>query len=282
MFKQILLLGNGLNLNYSGLSWKALLAAIATQSPETVARIQKSAVPAPLQAIAVTEDRIDVQMKLHRQELYGRIVSEEQRTVLLRLMNMGFDHILTANYSYELEEAGLGLCEINDSRLKQLQTHTPAVGRAETQYLLHTYMNVPNKKGAVPVWYIYGEARKPDSTILGHYYYGNQLFRIKELLRDRGDGYRERQEKGLPADIRSWVDAFITEDVYILGFGMDISEMDLWWLLNRRKREHARTGTIVFYEPEDDGQFAQYELLRLPGAGYYARTACCDGGKAYA
>lgn len=265
MALQILMLGNGLNLSYGGMSWRELLTIIATQPADKVECIQNTDIPAPLKAIAVTEDRIDIQMKLHRQQLYGRIISDEQQSALLRLLNMGFDHILTTNYSYELEEASLGLDEITDARLRRIQTHTSGVSRAETQYLLHTFMNVPCNNGTVPVWHIHGEARKPDSMILGHYYYGNQLFRIKELLKERKDSYRERQTQGLPVEVQSWVDAFIMGDLYILGFGMDISEMDLWWLLNRRKREHAQTGKIFFYEPEDDGQFAKYELLRLLG-----------------
>ena len=36
--------------------------------------------------------------------------------------------------------------------------------------------------------------------------------------------------------IISWIDLMFTTDVYIVGFGMDFSEQDIWWILNKRQR----------------------------------------------
>lgn len=47
---------------------------------------------------------------------------------------------------------------------------------------------------------------------------------------------------------------------------MDFSELDLWWLLNRKKREKALHGKVVFYEPERPEEAAKYALLRAYGA----------------
>ena len=266
MIPNVLLLGNGINLSYGGISWNGLLGSISTQSREYTNRIIDSDIPAPLKAIAVTEDRIDVQMKLNKNNFYGSVTDGEQQSILKRLLNMGFDCILTTNYSYELEEAGLGLQSIEDKQLKNLQTHTAEAKRAEAHFLLHTYMDVPAGSNRCPVWHIHGEARKPDSMILGHYYYGNLLFKIKELLGKRGDAYRDCEREGKPFPADSWVDYFITGNVYILGFGMDISELDLWWLMNRKKREKAQVGKVHFYEPRNDADFAKPELLRMLGA----------------
>ena len=34
----------------------------------------------------------------------------------------------------------------------------------------------------------------------------------------------------------SWAELFFNSDVYIAGFGMDFSEIDVWWLLTKRAR----------------------------------------------
>ena len=46
---------------------------------------------------------------------------------------------------------------------------------------------------------------------------------------------------------------------------MDFCEFDLWWLLNRKKREKALHGKVVFYEPERSEDAAKYALLRAYG-----------------
>jgi hypothetical protein len=44
---------------------------------------------------------------------------------------------------------------------------------------------------------------------------------------------------------------------------MDVSELDLWWLLNRKKREKAHHGKVYFYEPKPKGFCEKHELLKL-------------------
>lgn len=46
-------------------------------------------------------------------------------------------------------------------------------------------------------------------------------------------------------DSLSWAELFFKTDLYISGFGMDFSEIDIWWLINRRARlisRHIRNG----------------------------------------
>ena len=51
---------------------------------------------------------------------------------------------------------------------------------------------------------------------------------------------------------------------------MAYSEMDLWYLLNRKFRESADHGRVIFYEPRarasDDKAWQKIELLKLFGA----------------
>lgn len=85
--------------------------------------------------------------------------------------------------------------------------------------------------------------------MLGHYYYGKLLGKYQKELEKSGNEQYKRQQEGKPVLQDSWLDAFIMGDVYVLGFGFDFSEMDLWWLLNRKKRENAGHGRVYFYEP---------------------------------
>ena len=86
-----------------------------------------------------------------------------------------------------------------------------------------------------------------------------------EYLDLRADDYRALN-KGEVFKVKSWVDDFILGDVYILGFGMDFSEFDLWWLLNRKKREKADHGNVWFYTPissEEDERKRERERNEL-------------------
>ena len=203
----------------------------------------------PLQAILVTNDRVSTALKENKKKVSGEIVSNEHAAAMQKLLGMGFDHILTTNYSYELEHSVQPNHRLEENRIIKLMSHTPVVNRAEAMYMLHTYNELMWGGRTNKVWHIHGESRKPDSMILGHYYYANLLQRLCTYVKKQEDRYLRDQENGIQTEINSWADAFILGDLYVLGFGFDVSEFDLWWLLNRKKREKANTGTVYFYSP---------------------------------
>ena len=47
---------------------------------------------------------------------------------------------------------------------------------------------------------------------------------------------------------KSWLDYFLMSNLYIVGLGMDFSEFDLWWILNRRMRENQKSGKITYFK----------------------------------
>ena len=102
---QVILLGNGINLAFNGVSWNDLLNSIAVEEYKD----KKIDCPMPLKAILVTRDNIDKTLKnhieQHREQAYGKIVEEEHAATLRKILSIGADHILTTNYSYELEMA---------------------------------------------------------------------------------------------------------------------------------------------------------------------------------
>lgn len=257
---QILLLGNGINRAFSSDSWDDLLNSI-DRRPERY-DIGDYRCPETLKAILITEDNVDKALQSQKERLgdLGTEKPEKQTRLLRRLLRLGFDEILTTNYSYELETAALGQGKVNNRSLARMQSHTSEVSRCEKNFMLHTFNRVEFEGEEKRVWHIHGEARKPDSMILGAYYYGNLLGKIIELNKRRGRQYFSEQTP----KIRSWTDAFILGDVYILGFGFGFAESDMWWLLNRKKRE-GNVGKTFFYElkPKSGINRAKTDLLEL-------------------
>ena len=247
---QVILLGNGINRAFNGISWGDLLNSIAIDKYKD----KKFYCPMPLKAILVTEDHIDKTLESHieqhREQAYGKIVEEEHATTLRKILSIGADHILTTNYSYELEMVAKNIKDgLSDKDIIKMMTHTDAVDKAEGKYLLSTYNQVQYGDKLNCVWHIHGEARKPSSVILGHYNYGILVNKLIKYTSDLDNKYANCIEQGREWKLRSWIDAFILGDVYVLGYGLDLSEFDLWWLINRKKNEKAEHGNIYFYEP---------------------------------
>ena len=253
---QVLLLGNGINQLNGGKSWNEFLRDITTKQEilDGIIQLEKLQCPEPLKAILVTEDHIDVAMKNYCKKIAFEKQSPQICEIYKTILTMGFDDILTTNYTYELEVAAAAPKEINESKVRAMARNTLG-RRVENKYLLHTYNCLKVLECENRVWHIHGEARKPDSTVLGHYYYGNLLFKIKKFL--------ERRKYAYITESESWIDSFIMGDVYILGFGFAFSEMDLWWLLNRKAREKSDVGKVYFYEAKPDGFNEKQEILRM-------------------
>lgn len=267
---QVLLIGNGLNLAFNdGFSWNAMLKDIRCNPSEKLPKDpRKFDCPMPLKAIVYTNDNIEDAIKEFKNEntiLFGEVNDDRKRQIFQNILGIGFDDILTTNYSYELEIAGLNTREIKETALIKISTHTNKVDRVEPKYLLHSYNELKSNGLVNRIWHIHGEARKTDSMILGHYYYANLLGRMTEYLSKNSKRYERlyRSEKVL--ELQSWIDSFILGDVYILGFGFDLSEFDLWWLLNRKKRERAPHGRVYFFDTYDEKSDVRNELLKTLG-----------------
>ena len=260
---QVILIGNGLIRSFgdSPTSWTDLLENLTTEKYK--GKINPNGLPNTLQIILRTEGNVNNALEEHKEELKGNPVTPELHSRIDAIRKMNPAHILTTNYSYEIECALAGQKTLSDAKIARLQRHTSEVKKCEPQYMIHSY----NEAAGIPVWHIHGEARKPKSIIVGHYWYGALLTNYKKIMEDRKDRYAKDAENGI-FTIKSWLDAFIMGDVYVLGFGYDVSELDLWWLLNRKLYEKSKSkGRMYFYSNQDDGSFDEKEeLLKVCGA----------------
>ena len=256
--RKVLLLGNGINLSFNGTAWKQLLEGISVRKDFDLNKLES---PMPLQAVLLTNNNLKEAMKNCSDTFFGKVTNPQHRELLQSLLATGFDDILTTNYSYELEEAALGIEKITKHRLQKVSHRTGK--KDERRYLLHMYNQVSFGGKETRIWHIHGESRMSDSMVLGHYWYGNLLGRINEDLKRGKNQYYRLQREGKQIAYDSWIDSFLLGDVFVLGFSFDLSEMDLWWLLNRRHREKAEKGKLIFYEMENPKKREKTELMKL-------------------
>lgn len=295
---KVLLLGNGLCRAYGGMSWDKLLDEIKDRKAFPQAA-RNYVMPMPLKAAMLANNALAD--RLRRIVAEGKTGEAQAETInwgsfvkttvhmreqIKKLINCDFDYVLTTNYSYEIEAALLEKEKPSPKEIAELMNFYE-VDNAQTQFLINTFNLVKD----MPIWHIHGEARKPDSMILGHYYYGKLLRRCvarldgtKENLEGQKPTYHGKEKEfkrnlriKRPQKIGSWIDAFVLGDVYILGFGMDFSEADLWWLAEYKSNHQEFCGKTIFYEPEQseiatcvmDGNLACDKL-----ADYVLSTQC--------
>ena len=243
---QVLLIGNGINISNGGENWKDFLLSIKDESIDV--DIDKLQSPMPLQAVLISNNHINAKLKEKRKKLLPTKELSDLSIPWSNILSIGFDEILTTNYTYELEQACFRNEPLSESELKKLAINVSG-GKIDRRYLLTTcnetmFQGVPQR-----IWHIHGEARKRSSMVLGHDYYGRLVKKIIEYLEKKKNSYFWYQINNKELKINSWIDAFIMGDVYVLGQGFNFSEIDLWWLLNRKAAEKADHGEVYFYEP---------------------------------
>lgn len=247
----VLVLGNGILTSCAkcngieNYSWKDCIAKLSTDCRKDDAIVKADGIPYSVKAtlIASTEDTA-------RRESYRdtfKTIKFDDHELLKKLINAGFDAILTTNYTYEIENC----FHRGYSELKSKEKYAKTIARkylgarTDSRYLLHTY----NKfKNSPQIWHIHGEERRPTSIILTHDEYSRLIAQLVIENKQNGNKYVEYEND---VHYKSWLDYFLMSNLYIVGLGMDFSEFDLWWVLNRRVREKAQIGKIVFFAPAD-------------------------------
>lgn len=291
---QILLIGNGLEYKSGQRSWEQLVYDLTL--PEKQGMNTAESLPFPLRyELLSTPSDAPIPME------YKDILQEEKRLadamktmvhksnpLLEKLPELQMDHIFTTNYSYCLEQAFFPHCNFGSSQIRSKfrfdlrDKESKVLRKREVEYRLHTgyfspaSSNIPQGTG---LWHIHGESSVPRGIILGHDRYGRLLARIVQCCQNMSE--RVVKEEGKKLDFRSWPSLFLFGDVYILGFGFDACEFDLWWLLRRKQREHNGDGKVYFYDkPPFDAPRKTHHLL-LQANGVEIRTAGATEGTDY-
>ena len=156
---QVLLLGNGINRAYGDKSWQDLIRALKTNEKISLDDEEIKKIPYPLQVILAARGNVNVRESNGLSSICGRENIDDMQPVLQKLYAIGFDDVLTANYSYELERSIQPKVKPDGKNLLRYQKNETPDGRAENKYLLHTYYYIPYGEFRTRIWHIHGEAR---------------------------------------------------------------------------------------------------------------------------
>lgn len=189
-----------------------------------------------------------------------------------RLKSLDLDNYLTTNYDLNFEHTF-------DSYLNSKQ---------ETIYSIRTYVECSDEHRIKrpKIWHIHGDVERLKSISLGLNHYCGTVGKMDDFFK----GNYEFQENNIKIrleslaskllnkndwDGRSWIELFFTTNIHIIGFSFDYSEIDLWWLLNRRARPqnfHTKdiTNSITYYDivKDQNATNGKKELLEAIGVIY--------------
>jgi hypothetical protein len=240
-------LGNGINRAYDYASWEELIKSISTKTLTPDEKEAIKAVPYPLQSVILTADQIDTQMKKISESLSAEKASPAEEELLRQFAMLPMDAILTTNYSYELEKALIPDFHSEFGKVCRCRNVAYEKSGKYDRRQLHTYFSAD---GDLPtIWHVHGEAARPDTMILGHYFYGKLLAKMQKSVSNIIRRYKGCQSRKKDFNIRSWLEYFLIGDVHIVGCGMALSEMDLWWIVNCKKRNFPDS-RVVLYKPD--------------------------------
>lgn len=148
-------------------------------------------------------------------------------------------NIITTNYDKGIEIILCNICGYDEI--------TPKGMVAEIIYSIRTHKEFINKKTGhhVKLWKIHGDISRIQSVTLGFDQYCGSISKLSNYIKgkyssDKGvkctTPMEEKCRNENLFDGISWAELFFRTNVYIIGLGLDFSEIDIWWLLNKRKR----------------------------------------------
>ncbi len=201
-------------------------------------------------------EKSDIALKRHIAKLLS---SMPHNSLHYEIAKLGLKHIITTNYDYCLE---------NSILTDKSPTHDDL--RSEHRYSVFRRTKIDSSY----IWHIHGEIDKPLSIMLGNEQYGGHLQKIRTYLTTPNTspfiaGKRDFEKE----KIYSWVDVFLRDEVHIIGFSFDYSEIDLWGLLSYKSRiqrvSKIHGGQTYYYhwtsKPENNSDRAKIRLLESLG-----------------
>lgn len=280
-FPNVLLTGNGLSIECSRQSTTDIMKKILrkyrkTNGAKSINDI--NGLPFPMQVVIASNDDVAGACLMLKEEMIKKEYYSDNH-VYTDFLKLDMDAFLTTNYSYDYEMA----CD--DSFLSHMHKNATYTewcrkyknGKMAGEFLreskeqLHSFYRMKYANSDKDIWHIHGEAKNVNSMVLGNYYYGNQLASYVVECKRYGEMWENKDDQILKP--KSWLDYFVFGNVYIVGFGMGFGEMDLWWLLNRKKRETRNHGkTILFVKDMSELNNEMRSMLSV----YDVRIFCTD------
>lgn len=141
------------------------------------------------------------------------------------------------------------------------------------------YVYEYNKK-LITLWKVHGDAVAPKSVMLGLDHYCGAIGKMDDFIKHGRLGGKmtdnpmkmkfsnktKSDEKEIaPFQFQTWVNLFFAATVYFIGFGLDFSETDIWWLLNKRARFKEKleiSNEIFFYAPKQQKNATKSDIAK--------------------
>ncbi|WP_064603031.1 SIR2 family protein [Photobacterium sp. J15] len=231
--KNTVFFGNGLNrISENSVSWNELLDEIKADDYFMCDNLPNTMV---YERIFMEKNNAKASLKVDelkiKQSIAVAMKSQCSNELFELLANMDFDNYLTTNYDYAFEKA-------IDS--------TPEILSTEDIYSLRRKRAYKTNNGIKLLWNIHGEIDHPKSIMLGLDHYCGSVSKIDSYVKGNYKYKVKGETKAVLPMVKklenelychtSWIDLFFSSHVHIIGFSLDYSETDIWWLLNKRAR----------------------------------------------
>lgn len=200
--------------------------------------------PFPMQIIVASKDHVQDCMSGLAGDFMAADTFPDQEVLIQKLLNTGFDTVLSTNYSLEFEKTTFPA--FSEGKVKSSYRVTTEQTNNQERFGIFQCTELPY--GSHPtLWHIHGTAIRKTSLVMGHHYYGKLLTEVTQRAEKTFKIYMSAQKTNSVFHPLSWIDYFLVGDVYIVGFSLDPSEMDIWWLLSYKKL--FEDSKVFFYEP---------------------------------
>jgi len=241
-----LFFGNGLNLlTANQLNWENLLKELANIANVSASLLSHKPYTMVYEEIMLNGNIDESILKNH----VSKIVSSFKNNIIYeKICALELSNYITSNYDLTLERTfeNLNFLTEND--------------QPETIYSIRSGLKImnANKEFESKIWHIHGEINRPNSISLGLDQYCGAIGKIDSYIKgtytytkDKQDiktkSIKQKLKNEVSFDGVSWIELFFNSDVHIIGFGLDYSETDIWWILNRRAREKNVQNSIYYY-----------------------------------
>jgi len=180
---------------------------ILSQSTEHISLSERS---------SVKEDIAQKMKDLKPNDLYNNIT------------NLNFSNFITTNY--------------DDTLIKSLSDQFVVEDKSnEKLYSIRRHKVLKkNNKQEFKFWQIHGYVNRPSTIMLGYNHYCGSIGKIDSYLKGtyKGSSNKKIDDKisNSAYDNISWIELFFNSNIFIIGFSLDYSEIDIWWILNKRER----------------------------------------------
>ena len=195
-------------------------------------------------------------------EIAQRVEQLGATDTLREILAQPWSEILTTNYDFLIERT-----------LEPGFEPKNAAGKKESKYSLYRHHKATKKR----VWHLHGDAKAPNSILLGYDHYMGAVQIVREHIVTKYAG-KKVPYKPMTAGY-GWAEHFFAENhptIVILGFGFNVFEYDLWWLLVYRARRIARNmvdraGRVEYYYPSFLEKKLKRSLQMLSATGIVMR-----------